>query len=91
MKVQRGRDGISNKTGIMCPTGCGNEVVYNGNYFCDNFDVCGWALVATGYKGHDKALDADLYRGLMANRAGNYTREPKQSWRIRRGKLVRVS
>lgn len=29
--------------GISCPK-CGSQVVYNGNYFCENVDDCGWAL-----------------------------------------------
>lgn len=30
---------IDRSTGVECIRGCGNIVVYNGNYFCE----CGWA------------------------------------------------
>jgi hypothetical protein len=37
-------DGLHGEVvGPACPE-CGGVAVYNGNYFCDDRELCGWAL-----------------------------------------------
>jgi len=47
---------------------CGNKVVYNGNYFCDNFANCGWAAVPDGEPGQNEALNKRLLDALRRAR-----------------------
>lgn len=64
------------RTGQACPN-CGEEIVYNGNYFCSTYGAegawtpnpgwCGWAM--TEDEPDDGAFFKRCYRGLMRNRA----------------------
>lgn len=41
---------------IPCPA-CGDyPVVYNGNYFCDNWDDCDWALACPATTKRDRQI-----------------------------------
>jgi hypothetical protein len=62
----------SSRTGQPCPK-CGAEIVYNGNYFCsqfqhsgpkDEWNTCDWAME----QDDDGPLFKRCYSGLMANR-----------------------
>jgi len=66
----RGRDGLSTLTDVDCPTGCGNKVVYNGNYFCDNFENCGWAMTPAGERGYKPVFEEKCYEALIRARSG---------------------
>jgi hypothetical protein len=75
-RIHYGRDGVGQKTGVMCPTKCGNEIVYNGNYYCDNFENCGWAM---GEVAENNPLLVRCLRGLESNRRGEYRKDNETS------------
>jgi len=43
--------------GVRCPA-CGDRVVYNGNYFCENWEsgTCTWALPHPATHRSDRAV-----------------------------------
>lgn len=65
-------------TGVACPQCLDAEVVYNGNYFCRDVWICGWAM--QGDEEVCRACDELFnvcYVGLMWTRSG---RDPRQRW-----------
>lgn len=65
--------GSVDRTSQTCPK-CGAEIVYSGNYFCEDWTypyegaegTCDWAM---GESAEDEKLFKLCYAGLMANRA----------------------
>lgn len=60
--------------------GCGGEIVYNGNYFCEHWRECGGVSTSLSYNERKgewgppslAAQEKELVAGLAANRRGEY-------------------
>lgn len=53
--------GLAVPAGILCPRCKEFQIVYNGNYFCSDFEDCGWAFDSDSQHPYIKRLGELLY------------------------------